>query len=77
MKIRSLRESGAIFLSVSLAGFAGHPRRVKMRTLRESRAIFPLVLLARGGWRNWRGVAVFGLVVLLVAQPGCWSRRTC
>lgn len=38
---------------------------------------FVLVLLARGGWRNWRGVAVFGLVVLLVAQPGCWSRRTC
>jgi hypothetical protein len=27
------------------------------------------VTLLRGGWRNWRGIAVFGAVVLVVAGP--------
>lgn len=30
---------------------------------------FVLVIIARGGWRNWQGVAVFGLIVLLISQP--------
>jgi hypothetical protein len=40
---------------------------------KESLALFVagplLVTLVRGGWRNWRGMAVFGLVVLAVAGP--------
>ncbi|HEX5145920.1 MAG TPA: glycosyltransferase family 39 protein [Conexibacter sp.] len=28
-----------------------------------------LVVLARGGWRNWRGLLAFGAVVLVVAAP--------
>lgn len=30
---------------------------------------FVLVMLVRGGWRNWRGAAVFGLLVLAISQP--------
>jgi len=30
---------------------------------------FVLVMLIRGGWRNWRGAAIFGLLVLAISQP--------